>query len=55
MLLQHIVGDEEYNSQPVLFDSHALSQLKLSKLNEGMFPIPHYSNVAKKTLDSCKL
>ncbi|KAG2174359.1 hypothetical protein INT43_004382, partial [Umbelopsis isabellina] len=48
--VEHIVGDEEYNSQPVLFNSHALSQLKLSKLNDGMFPIPHYSNVPKKTL-----
>jgi ribonuclease Z len=38
----------------VLFNSHALSQLKLSKLNDGMFPIPQYSNVPKKTLDTCK-
>ncbi|KAI8576219.1 hypothetical protein K450DRAFT_214494 [Umbelopsis ramanniana AG] len=48
--VQHIIGNQEYNSHPVLFDSHALSQLKLSRLNNEMFPIPWYSNSPEKDL-----
>jgi len=53
--VQHIIGAEDFNAQPVLFDSHALSQLKLSKLNAGMFPVPWYNNKPDKMLEELPL
>ncbi|KAG2206524.1 hypothetical protein INT47_008541 [Mucor saturninus] len=45
----HIFGSTDLCAQTVQFTSHAIGQVKLNKLNESIFPIPHYSN--KPALD----
>ncbi|KAG0738113.1 hypothetical protein G6F35_006069 [Rhizopus arrhizus] len=39
----HIFSSQELCRQDVQFTSHALCQVKLSKLNETIFPVPKYS------------
>lgn len=45
-----MISTESVCAQPVLFRSHAISQLKLSQLNDQVFPIPHYNNLPNKPL-----
>ncbi|RUS30018.1 hypothetical protein BC938DRAFT_479946 [Jimgerdemannia flammicorona] len=49
---QHIVGSEDYCAQSILFTSHAIAQLKLSRLDDRIFPIPQYNNIPLKLLES---
>ncbi|KAL9541305.1 hypothetical protein PS6_010359 [Mucor atramentarius] len=47
----HIFGSTEICAQSVQFTSHAVGQVKLSMLNENIFPIPKYSNTPLLPLD----
>ncbi|KAI9487736.1 MAG: hypothetical protein EXX96DRAFT_476335 [Benjaminiella poitrasii] len=47
----HIFGSTEICAQTVQFTSHAIGQVKLSMLNENIFPIPKYSNIPELSLD----
>ncbi|KAI8388141.1 beta-lactamase-like protein [Radiomyces spectabilis] len=46
----HIVGSEEICAQTVQFQSHALQQYKLSRLDKDIFSIPKYNNRPAKLL-----
>nr|CAG8501274.1 4504_t:CDS:10 [Entrophospora candida] len=48
---EHIIASEEVCPQKIVFYNSALSQLKLSKLDEKQFAIPYYSNEPFKKLD----
>ncbi|OBZ86036.1 Zinc phosphodiesterase ELAC protein 2 [Choanephora cucurbitarum] len=50
----HIFGSTEICAQTVQFTSHAVGQVKLSMLNEKIFPIPQYSNKPLKALSEFK-
>ncbi|UZO24309.1 uncharacterized protein OCT59_016614 [Rhizophagus irregularis] len=49
---EHIIANEKYCPQRIIFYSSALSQLKLSKIDENHFRIPYYSNEPIKQLKS---
>ncbi|CEP15250.1 hypothetical protein [Parasitella parasitica] len=50
----HIFGSTEICAQSVQFTSHAVGQVKLSMLNENIFPIPKYSNSPSLPLSQSK-
>ncbi|CAB4433417.1 unnamed protein product [Rhizophagus irregularis] len=50
--IEHIIANEKYCPQRIIFYSSALSQLKLSKIDEKHFHIPYYSNEPIKQLES---
>ncbi|GAA5814487.1 hypothetical protein MFLAVUS_007984 [Mucor flavus] len=50
----HIFGSTDVCAQTVQFTSHALGQVKLSKLNDKIFPIPQYSNIPETQLSDIK-
>ncbi|ORY95213.1 beta-lactamase-like protein [Syncephalastrum racemosum] len=47
---EHVVSSERVCAQPVLFRSHAVSQLKLSQLDDEIFPVPYYNNLPSEPL-----
>ncbi|KAI9249682.1 beta-lactamase-like protein [Phascolomyces articulosus] len=47
---EHIISTQEICAQTILYKSHAHGQVKLSKLDDQIFPVPHYSNTATRTL-----
>ncbi|RIA93139.1 beta-lactamase-like protein [Glomus cerebriforme] len=49
---EHIIANEQYCPQRIIFYNSALSQLKLSKIDEKHFRIPYYSNEPIKQLKS---
>ncbi|CAG8642002.1 17230_t:CDS:10, partial [Cetraspora pellucida] len=49
---EHVIVNEQYCPQRIIFDSIAESQLKLSKIDENRFRVPYYSNQPEKLLDS---
>ncbi|PKC70806.1 hypothetical protein RhiirA1_454275 [Rhizophagus irregularis] len=49
---EHIIANEKYCPQRIIFYSSALSQLKMSKIDEQHFRIPYYSNEPIKQLES---
>lgn len=53
--LQHVIVNEQYCPQRIMFHSTAISQFKLSKIDENQFRIPHYSNEPSKQLNLGKL
>ncbi|KAL1915603.1 uncharacterized protein VTP21DRAFT_6727 [Calcarisporiella thermophila] len=48
---QHIIASNQVSSQRMIFESHAISQLKLAMLNEEIFPLPYHSNKAEQEID----
>ncbi|PKK78343.1 hypothetical protein RhiirC2_548895 [Rhizophagus irregularis] len=48
---EHIIANEKYCPRRIIFYSSALSQLKLSKIDEKHFHIPYYSNEPIKQLE----
>ncbi|KAF0380098.1 beta-lactamase-like protein [Gigaspora margarita] len=49
---EHVIMNEQYCPQRIIFNSIAESQFKLSKIDENRFRIPYYSNQPEKLLDS---
>ncbi|GES97863.1 beta-lactamase-like protein [Rhizophagus clarus] len=49
---EHIIANEKYCPQRIIFYNSALNQLKLSKIDEKHFRIPFYSNEPIKQLNS---
>ncbi|KAI8142237.1 beta-lactamase-like protein [Fennellomyces sp. T-0311] len=47
---EHIVSTNDVCAQSVLYRSHAHGQVKLSKLDDEIFPVPKYSNTAARSL-----
>ncbi|CAG8524750.1 2252_t:CDS:2 [Acaulospora colombiana] len=47
----HVIINEKYCPQRIMFYSSAISQLKLSKIDEKQFHIPYYSNEPLSKLD----
>ncbi|CAO3608173.1 unnamed protein product [Cunninghamella echinulata] len=47
---EHVISSEGYCAQSTIFRSHALSQYKLSQLDEQIFKIPEYNNTPKLSL-----
>ncbi|KAI8883211.1 hypothetical protein K501DRAFT_219648 [Backusella circina FSU 941] len=48
----HIFGTNQVCAQTVQYTSHALGQVKLSKLNENIFPIPKYNNTPERAIET---
>ncbi|CAG8441244.1 14355_t:CDS:10 [Funneliformis caledonium] len=49
---EHVIANEQYGPQRVIYHSSALSQLKLSKIDEKIFRVPYYSNIPAKDIKS---
>ncbi|CAG8592768.1 5201_t:CDS:2 [Paraglomus brasilianum] len=47
---EHLITGETCNAQRIMFNSAALSQLKLSKIDSNHFRVPFYSNRPQKSL-----
>ncbi|KAI8060489.1 beta-lactamase-like protein [Gongronella butleri] len=47
----HIISSTGYCAQSTMYRSHALSQYKLSKLDDEIFKVPHYKNTPDLSLD----
>ncbi|RHZ49596.1 hypothetical protein Glove_519g75 [Diversispora epigaea] len=48
---EHVIINEQYCPQRIMFHSTATSQFKLSKIDEDQFRIPYYSNEPSKQLN----
>ncbi|KAG2217086.1 hypothetical protein INT45_004075 [Circinella minor] len=51
---EHIISTPDICAQTVLYKAHAYGQVKLSKLDNQIFPVPHYSNIATRKLNDYK-
>ncbi|KAI9310318.1 beta-lactamase-like protein [Dichotomocladium elegans] len=47
---QHIISTEAVCAQSVLYNAHAIGQVKLSQLDDQIFPIPKYNNTPTRSL-----
>ncbi|KAI0305153.1 hypothetical protein B0F90DRAFT_1701754 [Multifurca ochricompacta] len=47
---QHLISSPDHNPDPLTFTSAGLSQLRLSQLDQEMFPLPYYNTTPRKEL-----
>ncbi|GJJ73180.1 ribonuclease Z [Entomortierella parvispora] len=47
---QHIVANQDYCAQPLVWKGQSLSNFKLSKLDKSIFPIPYFDNTPEHDL-----
>ncbi|KAF9487434.1 hypothetical protein BDN71DRAFT_1458518 [Pleurotus eryngii] len=48
----HVVSSKDFAADPVTFTSVAFNQLRLNQLDQEMFPLPHFSLEARRTLST---
>jgi hypothetical protein len=51
-IVQHVVSSPEHNTDPVTFTSAAFNQLRLNQLDPDIFPIPKFSLIHPKSIES---
>ncbi|KAG0046168.1 hypothetical protein BGZ83_008642 [Gryganskiella cystojenkinii] len=49
---RHIIANQDYCAQPLIWRAQSYGCYKLSKLNKSIFPIPYYDNKPVARLDS---